>query len=70
VMLPHVALVTTNISDECITSIIKVKYLRSMLWLLVTANAPSSLVLTRATQHNIPEALFQLNYICDRFVIP
>jgi hypothetical protein len=40
-----VAVVRTHILEECITSIISVTRIGSMLWLLVTADVPSLLIL-------------------------
>jgi hypothetical protein len=66
-MLGHVAVVRTNISDKCITSIIRVTRIGE----LITGNVPSMHILvtlmveaicpsetsvfTTATWHNIPE---------------
>jgi hypothetical protein len=66
-----VALVRTDVSRECIASIMYIVFLHSVLQLLVTANVPRSpillslkmevmrtsetSVLIRATWHNIPE---------------
>jgi hypothetical protein len=56
-MLHHVALVRTDVSEECVASIIRVTRIGELGTLAVISNEYSSemLVFTRATWHNIPE---------------
>jgi hypothetical protein len=67
----HVGLVRTDVSEECVASIFRVERICKLASLLVTVNIPSlrilstlkmkvticskNLVLTRTTQHLIPE---------------
>jgi hypothetical protein len=70
-MLHHVALLRTDISEECIASIIRATGIDKLGTMLVAANiGPSSpiLVTQEATWHNVPEDCILHSHCCENLI--